>query len=53
MSQEKAPLNKRWQAYITFFNTARPAYSLKYLTPQQYKEAYAPKDFNTGASVVS
>jgi transposase InsO family protein len=31
--------------YITFFNTARPAYSLRYLTPQQYREAYAPKDF--------
>jgi putative transposase len=37
-------------AYITFFNTARPAYSLKYHTPQQYKEAYAPKGFSTGVS---
>ena len=35
--------------YITFFNTARPVYSLKYLTPQQYKEAYAPRDFATSA----
>ena len=40
-------------AYITFFNTARPAYSLKYLTPQQYKEAYAPKDFITGVNAGS
>ena len=26
--------------YITFFNEERPAYSLNYLTPKQYKEAY-------------
>ncbi len=26
------------------------AYSLKYFTPQQYREAYAPKDFATGVS---
>ena len=49
----ESPVEQEVAAYITFFNTARPAYSLKYLTPQQYKEAYAPKDFNTGASVVS
>ena len=27
--------------YITFFNEERPAYSLNYLTPKQYKEYYA------------
>ena len=27
-------------AYITFFNEERPAYSLGYLTPKQYREAY-------------
>lgn len=27
--------------YITFFNEERPAYSLNYLTPKQYKEFYA------------
>ena len=28
-------------AYIKFFNEERPAYSLGYLTPKQYREAYA------------
>ena len=46
----ESPAEQEVAAYITFFNTARPAYSLKYLTPQQYKEAYAPKDFATGVS---
>ena len=27
--------------YIKFFNEERPAYSLNYLTPKQYKEYYA------------
>ena len=27
--------------YITFFNEERPAYSLNYLTPKQYREYYA------------
>ena len=40
----ESPVEEEVAAYITFFNTARPPYSLKYLTPQQYKEAYAPKD---------
>ena len=40
----ESPVEEEVAAYITFFNTARPAYSLKYLTPQQYKVAYAPKD---------
>jgi putative transposase len=28
--------------YIIFFNEQRPAYSLKYLTPKQYKELNSP-----------
>ena len=28
-------------AYIKYFNEERPAYSLGYLTPMQYREAYA------------
>ena len=28
-------------AYIKFFKEERPAYSLGYLTPKQYREAYA------------
>ena len=28
--------------YIAFFNEQRPAYSLNYLTPQQYRERYGP-----------
>jgi hypothetical protein len=27
--------------YITFFNEQRPAYSLNYLTPKQFKEAFS------------
>ena len=26
--------------YITFFNEERPAYSLNYLTPKQFREQY-------------
>ena len=29
--------------YIVFFNEKRPAYSLKYMTPRQYKDAYYQK----------
>lgn len=29
--------------YIQFFNEERPAYSLNYLTPRQYKEMYLPE----------
>lgn len=43
------PVEEEVAAYITFFNTARLAYSLKYLTPQQYREAYAPKEFTSNA----
>ena len=28
--------------YIVFFNELRPAYSLNYLTPKQYRESFAP-----------
>ena len=28
--------------YISFFNEQRPAYSLSYLTPKQFKEQFAP-----------
>lgn len=28
--------------YIIFFNTARPSFSLNYLTPKQFKEKFAP-----------
>ncbi len=28
--------------YIVFFNEQRPAYSLNYLTPLQYRERFAP-----------
>ena len=28
--------------YIVFFNKQRPAYSLNYLTPLQYRERFAP-----------
>lgn len=46
----ESPVEQEVTAYITFFNTARLAYSLKYLTPQQYKEAYTPKNFSIGIS---
>lgn len=29
------------KSYIRFFNEERPAYSLNYLTPKQFKEEYA------------
>ena len=28
--------------YISFFNEQRPAYSLSYLTPKQFREQFAP-----------
>ena len=36
------PVNKEVDEYIIFFNEQRPAYSLGYLTPKQYKERFAP-----------
>ena len=36
-------LDKKIRKYtIVFFNEQRPAYSLGYLTPKQYKEQFAP-----------
>ncbi len=35
------PVEQEIDQYITFFNEQRPAYSLNYLTPKQYKETYA------------
>ena len=36
------PVEIEIDEYITFFNEQRPAYALNYLTPKQYREAYAP-----------
>ncbi|MBP5751412.1 MAG: IS3 family transposase, partial [Treponema sp.] len=33
-------INREIADYIVFFNEQRPAYSLNYLTPKQYKEYY-------------
>ncbi len=35
-------VEKEVDDYIVFFNEQRPAYSLGYLTPKQYKEQFAP-----------
>ncbi len=34
-------IQEEMEAYIKFFNEERPAYSLGYLTPKQYRETYA------------
>ena len=34
------PVKDEIDEYINFFNEARPAYALNYLTPKQYKEQY-------------
>lgn len=34
-------IEEEMAAYIKFFNEERPAYSLGYLTPRQYRETYA------------
>ena len=39
------PVDKEVAEYIRFFNQERPAYSLNYLTPRQFKESFA---FGTG-----
>ena len=36
-----APITYEVEKYIRFFNEERPAYSLNYLTPKQYREYYA------------
>ena len=33
------PIQEEVDEYITFFNEGRPAYSLNYLTPKQYRES--------------
>ncbi len=38
------PVEQEVADYILFFNTARPAYSLNYLTSVQYQERYAAKE---------
>lgn len=35
------PIEKEVADYITFFNEERPAYSLNYLTPKEYREKYS------------
>lgn len=35
------PVEQEIDEYIAFFNEERPAYSLNYLTPKQYKEVHA------------
>lgn len=37
------PIEKEIDHYILFFNEQRPAYSLGYLTPLQYKQQFAPR----------
>lgn len=36
------PVKQEVDDYITFFNEQRPAYSLNYLTPKQYREFFLP-----------
>lgn len=36
------PIEQEIDNYILFFNEQRPAYSLNYLTPKQYREFFAP-----------
>ena len=36
------PVKEEIEDYIVFFNEQRPAYSLNYLTPVQFKESYTP-----------
>ena len=38
------PVDQEIDEYIVFFNEQRPAYSLGYLTPKQYKERFAEKN---------
>ncbi len=46
------PVEQEVEEYIVSFNKERPAYSLNYLTPLQYKERFAlVKHSNTDAMV--
>ena len=38
--------------YITFFNEKRPAYSLGYLTPRQYRERFAPRTWQNSWNTI-
>ena len=38
---DEKPVDHGIDEYIVFFNEQRPAYSLGYLTPKQYKERFA------------
>ena len=38
------PVDREIDNYLVFFNEQRPAYSLGYLTPKQYKERFAFKE---------
>ena len=40
-------INREIADYIVFFNEQRPAYSLNYLTPKQYKEYFFKTQLNT------
>ena len=35
------PVEQEIDEYIRFFNEERPAYSLNYLTPKEYRELYS------------
>ena len=37
----KEDIQNEVERYIMFFNEERPAYSLNYLTPRQYREYYS------------
>ena len=37
----ESPVEEEVRKYIIFFNEDRPAYSLNYLTPKEYKEKYS------------
>lgn len=46
MIEDKTP-KENIDAYIRFFNEERPAYSLSYMTPCQYREAYEKEAITT------
>ena len=41
------PVEDEIDEYIHFFNEQRPAYSLNYLTPVQYRESNLPNSVST------
>jgi len=45
------PINEEVDDYIRFFNQERPAYSLNYLTPVQYRIQYGQKNCGSDDSV--